>query len=269
MRWCDGRLTEDEAVIDPGLNGWGVFTTVGCQDGRPLLWDRHRKRLEASAEHLGAGTGAVLPEEDDLRSLLSAAGLGGPARLRVVVSKMNSDRWRVEASAAECGAIGHEVAPAQLTVERWDAASPLAEHKTLSRLPWDLARARAVAAGAEDALVVDSSNRVLETSIANVWMVRDQVVQTPPVQGRCLPGVMRGWLLENLDAAGFEVQERDIGISDLGDAEEMWLSNAVVGLRRVGSTPHNQWVSWPCFDRVTKIGIPAPGWPASARASLS
>lgn len=268
MKWSDGRLTEESAETKPKHSNWAVFTTVGCQGGRPLLWVRHRARLTASVDRLGAGTGAVLPEEAELGGLLVANGFSGPARLRVVVWNVGTDRWHVEASAAESGAVGPEVEPARLTVERWDALPPLAGHKMMARFPWDLARERASAVGADDVLLVDSTGLILETSVTNVWVVRGRVVQTPPAPERCLPGVMRGWLLENLDVAGLRVRECDFDLGEVNDADEVWLSNAVVGLRRVGSTPDRRWESWPNFDRVATIGIPAPGWPSSANPAF-
>lgn len=264
MRWSDGRLTEAsvENTVENGNSG--VFTTVGCEDGRPLLWARHRARLAASIDHLGGGSAAGLPKEVDLSELLTATGLSGPARLRVVVWMAGADGWHVEASATESGAVGPDVGPVHLSIEQWDTMPPLVGHKSIARAPWDLARERAAEADADDVLLVDTAGLVLETSVANVWAVRNKAVQTPPAPARCLPGVMRGWLLENLDAAGFRVRECDFNLGDLDDADEVWLSNAVVGLRRVGSTPARRWESWPNFDRVATIGIPAPGWPGSA-----
>jgi branched-subunit amino acid aminotransferase/4-amino-4-deoxychorismate lyase len=167
----------------------------------------------------------------------------------------------VEASVSSCGQVGAKVVPADLSIERWEASSPLAGHKTLSRLQWDLALRRANESGSHDVVLVDASDRILETSVANVWVVREGVAWTPPAPARCLPGVMRGWLLEHLDAVEVPALERDVTISDLENADEVWISNAVIGLRRVGLVAGRRWQSWPLFDRVAAVGMPAPGWP--------
>jgi branched-subunit amino acid aminotransferase/4-amino-4-deoxychorismate lyase len=175
-------------------------------------------------------------------------------------------RWSVEASADSSAAAGPASTPVRLSAERWSAAPPLAGHKTLSRLPWDLARQRAVAAGADDVVLTDAAGKILETSVANVWVVRDLVARTPPAPARCLPGVMRDWLLENLPAAGIRVEECDLDVSDIDRADEVWISNAVIGVRRVGRVLDRRWDSWPLFERLAAAGVPAPGWPKSDRA---
>lgn len=261
MRWSDGRLTEAEVDTESKSGGRGVFSTVGCRNGRPLLWERHRSRLSASVECLGATGEVSLPEEADLCSLLAANGFNDSARLRVVAWKRGTERWRVEASVGDCGAVGPRVAPAKVSVERWEGVPPFAGHKTVSRMPWDLARERALEAGFDDVVLADADGRILETSVANIWVVRDGVARTPPAPLRCLPGVMRGWLLDNLCAEGFRTEECDLDIADLVGADEIWLSNAVIGLRRVGSSPDQRWESWPNFDRIVRMGVPAPGWP--------
>jgi len=260
VMWRDGVIDEERSSEAPGSAAWGVFTTVGCEWCRPFLWSHHSRRLATSLVDLGA-TGAVrLPTENELCELLDTAGLHGPARLRVVARKDESSRWSVEASAAPCDAFGPAMEPARLTVERWPSAPPLAGHKTLSRLAWDMARERAQCVGCDDAVMVDSTDRVLETSVANVWAVRGGVVRTPNAPISCLPGVMRGWLLKNLSRVGLVTEVCELRCADLAEADEMWLSNAVIGVRRVGSVDDRRWVEWPHFDVLANLGIPAPGW---------
>ncbi|MFV2072980.1 MAG: aminotransferase class IV [Thermoanaerobaculales bacterium] len=326
--WRDGRMIEDGSGADPILAGWGVFTTVGCDDGRPLLWEQHRNRLIASLGHLLPAVPVELPDERDLGGLLDGAGLGGPAKLRVVVSrrsgagapsgtpperennegelarqlhqlpatdgdarrpsgrKPNRARrlaglatepgeicchervsgrdswWEVEASAAPCDAVGPSIAPIRLAVERWQAFPPLGGHKTLARLPWDLAHERAKSTGAGDVLLVDDLESVLETAVANVWVLRGGEVRTPPAPARCLPGVMRDWLMKRLPGLGLRVEDGDVDLAELARADEVWLSNAVVGVRRVADAAGRSWNRWPVFERLEGLGIPAPGWPS-------
>lgn len=264
MLWRDGLVIRGEPPLDPTLTGWGAFSTVGCDGGRPLLWERHRARLSASLAHLGVGVEMRLPEESSLRDLLAGNGLLGPARMRVIGCRVGADQWVVEASVSRCDLAGPGIAPSHLSVERWSSAPPLAGHKTLARLPWDLARSTAMDRGADDALLVDGTGQVLETAIANIWIVRGRELQTPPAPSHCLPGVMRSWLLERADGIGLDVLETGFTEANLEAADEVWVSNAVVGVRRVGRVEDRVWQRWPTFDRLMALGVPAPGWrPAS------
>jgi branched-subunit amino acid aminotransferase/4-amino-4-deoxychorismate lyase len=262
--WRDGKVIRSESVIDPSFAGWGAFSTAGCDCGRPLLWERHRARLAASLTHLGAGPKVRLPDESCLRELLAGNGLLGPARLRVVGRRVGADHWIVEASVSRCDLAGPEVPPTHLSIEEWSSAPPLIGYKTLARLPWDLARSNAMDRGADDTLLVDGTGQVLETAIANVWIVHGCDLRTPPASTHCLPGVMRGWLLEHAAGIGLGVLETGFTVADLEDADEVWVSNAVVGVRRVGRVDDRAWKQWPVFERLEMLGVPAPGWrPAS------
>jgi branched-subunit amino acid aminotransferase/4-amino-4-deoxychorismate lyase len=258
--WRDGRLIEAEPEAAPVEAGWGAFTTVGCDGGHPLLWMRHRSRLAASLRFLGADDDVTLPDEPALCELLRAGGFEGAARLRVVGRRKHASGWTVEAAAAHCKVAGPDSPPARLLLQRWQAAPPLAGHKTLARLPWDFARAQARREGADDALLVDEAGHVLETAIANVWMRRGRELRTPPAPARCLPGVMRGWLLEHAEALGLQVFECDFTAADLLGADELWISNAVGGVRRVASVAGRKWRHWPFFEHLEELGVPAPGW---------
>lgn len=258
--WCNGHMGENRPGEPPSSASWGVFTTVGCDRGRPLLWSRHHRRLAASLVALRAEDVVRLPTEHELCELLDANGLLGPARLRVVVRWAEPSEWLVEASASPCDVVGPALKPARLTVESWPSAPPLAGHKTLARMAWDMARERAQRAGCDDALLVDEAGNLLETSIANVLVVRDGAVRTPHAPTRCLPGVMRAWLLEHLGRADLSTGACELTVDDLASADEIWLSNAIIGVRRVGSVGDQQWQEWPHFGSLAHLGIPAPGW---------
>jgi len=68
---------------------------------------------------------------------------------------------------------------------------------------------------------------VWETSRANVFVLRDGILRTPPLDGAILPGVMRAVLLEEAAALGIEVHERPLTLEQLGEAEIVLLTNSI------------------------------------------
>jgi branched-subunit amino acid aminotransferase/4-amino-4-deoxychorismate lyase len=52
----------------------------------------------------------------------------------------------------------------------------------------------------------------------------------------------------------------ELTVDDLASADEVWLSNAVIGVRRVGAVGDQRWPEWPRFESLLDLGIPAPGW---------
>lgn len=91
----------------------------------------------------------------------------------------------------------------------------------------------AVEAGWDDCVLLNSWGRVAETAIANVWWVGDGRVHTPPLSEGCVAGVMRRFLLEALPAAGYAVRQEPVSPQGLAAAEEVFVSNAIRGIRWV------------------------------------
>jgi len=84
--------------------------------------------------------------------------------------------------------------------------------------------AEAKAQGYDNALVADAMGNVAESATANVFIVRDGVVQTPIPNGTFLSGITRARHIANLRAAGYEVQECVLSFDDVRAADEVFLS---------------------------------------------
>ena len=86
----------------------------------------------------------------------------------------------------------------------------------------------------DEALILNEHGRICEANSSNVFLVLpDKRVLTPPVSEGILPGVMRknmiNWLKEN----SYQVDEAILLTEDFYRAEEVFLTNAVTGLRWV------------------------------------
>jgi branched-chain amino acid aminotransferase len=85
-----------------------------------------------------------------------------------------------------------------------------------------------------DCLILNSENRICDSTIANVFWVKDGTVFTIPLTEGCVAGVMRSHLLSELPSLGYSVMEKTAGIDDLVNADEIFLTNAINGIRWVG-----------------------------------
>ncbi|WP_231726663.1 bifunctional anthranilate synthase component I family protein/class IV aminotransferase [Kocuria rhizophila] len=221
---------------DPSL---GVFTTMLVREGRPEQLAEHLARLGSSVHECFS---RELPGALAEQIIQRAAGLDGPHRLRVT-------------AVPDAGGLCTEMPHAPLNppgaappVEPWVLRPVVVPggwgcHKWADRCaldavpgPWSPVC---------DPLLVDEDGTVLETGRANVFVVRDGVVTTPPVDGRILPGVMRARVLSALRTAGVEVRERPFTVQDCVEASEVFVTNALRGARPVG--------------RIAGVGSWAPG----------
>ena len=115
-------------------------------------------------------------------------------------------------------------------VKSADAYSHL---KTNNYLPGIMTANFAKNSGLDDALVLNAEGRVCETSIANVFVLKDNKMMTPPLTEGCVAGVMRRWLLEKFDAPNYQICEEEFTVDELMAADEIFVTNAIKLLQPV------------------------------------
>lgn len=106
-----------------------------------------------------------------------------------------------------------------------------------------LAKQEAVATGYDEALMLNADGNVSEGSGENLFLVRDDVVYTPPVSAGILDGITRASVIALLNAEGVEIREANLTRGDLYAAEELFLTGTAAEVtpirevddRRIGS----------------------------------
>lgn len=105
--------------------------------------------------------------------------------------------------------------------------------KSLNGARYVAAAKEACANGWNDAIILNFREQVCEATSSNVFWIAGGQVCTVPLSDGPVTGVLRNLLLRLLPAAGYPVQEKSIGFEELLEAEEVFLTNAVRGIRRV------------------------------------
>ncbi|MEM3494529.1 MAG: branched-chain-amino-acid transaminase, partial [Nitrososphaerota archaeon] len=106
--------------------------------------------------------------------------------------------------------------------DRVDATTHQA--KTLNYLNSILAKVDAINAGVDDAILLDERGFVSEASAANLFIVKSDVIATPPQTAGILPGITRATVIELAKKIGYSVEERDITPHELLTAYEVFLT---------------------------------------------
>ncbi|MCO5230515.1 MAG: aminotransferase class IV [Chitinophagales bacterium] len=106
--------------------------------------------------------------------------------------------------------------------------------KTTNRFFFQRAYNWAIENGCDDAIVFNEKGRVIETTIFNIYILKDNVIYTPPLKDMPVKGVYRSWLMAN---SIFPMIEKEIFLQDLYEAEMILLSNGLRGLQ-VGQIKH-------------------------------
>lgn len=204
---------------------FGLIETIRVVDGTAPLAHRHAARLAASAHDLG------FPAVDAHRVLADAIAQA-PAR--------GAHRVRVELSPDGGVATTHSpISPSPqpdlplrllLDPKPW-SVDALSRYKTTRRSHLDRAWRTAAEQGAFDTIGQDASGLVLEGGRSVVFALIDGVWRTPSLSLGVLDSVARAELLEAGEFAGFPVQEGDITVAALLDADRMLVANALLGPR--------------------------------------
>ena len=80
-----------------------------------------------------------------------------------------------------------------------------------------------------DALVCNTSGNIIESTIANIFWIKNRVVYTPPLTDGCIAGVMRRHVMDRIN-----VKEKSLSKQELSDADEIFLTNAIRNIKWVG-----------------------------------
>src|SRR6185436_7845786 len=84
--------------------------------------------------------------------------------------------------------------------------------------------------GWNDAIILNERGDICEATSSNVFVVKDNVIYTPPLEDGCVMGTMRAFILDHLSGSRntdkFQVMEKTIAVQDFGEADEVFLTNA-------------------------------------------
>ncbi|MCP3056667.1 aminotransferase class IV [Aurantimonas marianensis] len=226
---CDGAIAANDRGL---LLADGIFDTALVLGGRVFRMEEHLERLAAAAGHL-----EIPVARQDLQAAISALAerqVNGSIRLTVTrgpgprgIALPPDPRPTVLGSSAPLtpsamfSAIRLDVSPI-----RRNETSPTARVKSLAYLDAVLANHAARLAGADEALFLNTQDRVACSALANLFVLKDGELSTPPLADGVLDGITRRWVLAHAGAFGLAVRERSLGLADLRGAT-LFLTNSL------------------------------------------
>ncbi len=244
--WMNGCMRpQAEAklpISDLGVQyGFGFFETIRVEHGHPLLLDEHLHRFNTTWQHLFPDEPPQLSWERIIRRVIAANDLTGEtAAVKIAVTmgersvapfdhnlyvQARAYRHRLKA-LGRCSLRLATYPEARLT--------PLADYKSTNYLYYFLAGRWAAAQSADEALVLNPDGSISETNTANIVMIASKTVHIP-ISLHVLPGVMQNRACRVLAKKGFRLKSRRIMPEELFEAEQVILTNALMGAVPAGS----------------------------------
>jgi 4-amino-4-deoxychorismate lyase len=240
--WVNGRPSKTIDVQDRGLlYGDGLFETMRIRDGRIALLEYHLDRLFLGCRRLKI----PVPARPALRrEIMRAAARSADAVAKLILTRGVGARGyrapepcRPTRILALTGHLAGPAAPVRIRLCRTRIAiNPMfAGLKTLNRLESVMARGEWRDSRIGEGLLQDADGNIVCGTMTNVFVGRNGRFVTPKLDRCGVAGVMRRWILETAGAVGVCISEGRVGIDDLLAADEIFLSNAVIGIWSVGA----------------------------------
>ncbi len=237
----NGRLQDWVESSDRGFSyGDGVFTSTPVRSGKALLLDRHLARLARDCSRLSIAfpDTAILAEE--ARQICREHG---EAILKIQVTRGPGGRgYGLPDSPRPTRVLGVHACPrydsrlhedgisVRICKHRLGWNTALAGVKHMNRLEQILARAEWNDDSAQEGLMLDHAGSVVEGTMSNIFVARKGRLITPLLDRCGVAGVMRGLILEIAASLGIPAEQRCIELPELAEADEIFLTNAVIGL---------------------------------------
>ncbi len=248
----NGKIFKDNSPVlsinSRGLRyGDGLFETMKSKKGQLLLADEHFARLWKGMGLLQFKIPrGFTPDnlQSEMMALLKKNEQDNIARIRLTVFRGDGglydepahephyliQSWELPEGTGEWNSNGLVLGIYNDVKKSCDILSNL-KHNNF--LPYVLAAMHAKKQKWNDAVLLNSAGRTCDTTIANIFLIRNGMIYTPSLDEGCIAGVMRKTILHHLAANNMPVTEGQITVDDLLNAEEVFVTNSIHNIRWV------------------------------------
>jgi len=224
--------------------GDSFFETMVMFNKQIPLLDYHWSRMEYTAQVLGANMPKRFTQDSFKSMLLDLALVNNAvinARVRLQFFRKGGGLYLPEDNE-----LGYTFSMDTLGNEKfepgngqkvgvkndcWKPVSMISDLKSNNALMYVLAAQMAKAEGWDECILLNDSESICEAIHSNVFLVKDEKLITPNLDSGCANGVMRSCLIAMVDE--HQVEEREVSLEELKEADEILLTNAVRGIQWV------------------------------------
>jgi branched-chain amino acid aminotransferase len=250
----NGKIYENGSTVisvnNRGLRyGDGLFETMKWVNGRISFIDEHFARLWRGLNLLEFNLPKLFTPsflEEEIISLLKKNGHDKTARIRLTVFRGDGGlydeidhkpNWLVQSWALpdDSGSWNSNGLVLGVYTDVKKSGDILSNLKHNNFLPYAMAAIHAKKQKWNDAVLLNTEGRVCDSTIANIFLIRDGIIRTPSLNEACIAGVMRKNILQQLAKNDIQVIEGEITVEDLLNADEVFLSNSIYHIRWVQS----------------------------------
>lgn len=243
----NGNIYPEHEPLLPVTNrgfkyGDGFFESMVMFDRKIPLLDYHWSRLEFTTEYISGEFPKRLDKESLMSKVLDLAAVNEAvtnARVRLQFFRKGKGLYlpeenglgyvismeKIENAQFECG----EGLKAGMRADCYKPIYSFSSLKHSSALSYVLFAQIADDENWDELILTNTHAQISEGIHSNVFLVKDNNLITPDLESGCVSGVMRTYLLANVN----DIEEREIEVAELKEADEILLTNAVKGVQWV------------------------------------
>ncbi len=231
------------------LYGDSIFETLRVENGKILFFEQHSERLISGMKVLKYNIPkkfTVFKEhlKNEITGLLNRNRIFGSARVRISVFRKTGGLYTPKTndvnyviSASKINESNFQINKKGLTISVFDEIKKpvniFSPYKTANSLIYTLAGIYKISKGVDDCLIINERNEIIEAVSSNLFIVNNKILYTPPVSSGCINGIMRNTILELAEKHKIPFRFKNIKEPDLLNAEEIFLTNSISGIRWV------------------------------------
>ncbi len=271
--WFNGRFHKKDAPLitagNRGLRyGDGLFETLRFTDGQVHFANWHMDRLFKGLHLLSFEPPAYFTSAYLLEQVSSLCKKNGhkQARIRINIIRGNGGLYDPDNHFPHCIIESWHLPDAYFTLnvnglvtgiyqQARKTMDDFSSIKSNNYLPYAMAALQAKKNKWNDAILLNTAGRICDTSMANVFIVKNGILYTPAVKEGAVAGILQRYLLEKLPTRGFVVEQAPITPDDLLGADEIFFTNAIKGIRWVAqcdTSHYNSHTSSQVFQKLLK-----------------
>jgi len=274
--WLNGQPAEQLSLQDRSIQyGDGFFTTLKVVNNQIYNWQSHWRRIENSCQRLKMSevNQAVLlanlaealacysaehSHESCMVKILFSRGEGGAGYQMPEQMNINTVFYIKPVNSSKVSDLKVGLCKTMASV------TSFAGVKTLNRLENVLARTEVAEQGFDEGVMLDDQGQVICGTQSNLYIIKNDVIQTPIIDRSGVEGTCRYQLNQWLVQQGMQLEESRLTLDDLNKADELFFTNAVRGVQTAQSfndADYSQstglqlqagWEKWQC-DNATDI----------------
>lgn len=250
----NGNILEENkaslSITNRGFNyGDAVFETIRVYNKKVLFWEDHYFRLMASMRIMRMDIPmAFTPEflETEILNLVEANQLQlGSCRVKLVVNRKEGGLYvpqdndvdymiTMQQLESDIYQLLDEAYIVDLFKDFYITSGLLSTLKTNNRALNVIGSIYAKENGYDNCLLLNEKKIVVEALNSNLFLVKDNVVKTPPIVDGCLKGVMRKQIIEIIKLMpDYQIEEVSISPFELQKADELFLTNVITGIQPI------------------------------------